>query len=76
MVGSESVSAMMRNRNSRPKLAPLTMSQAKWDAVEALPPLPHTKMWRFSSRARLRMSMASVTFARSIDSMARRRSAL
>ena len=37
---------MMRKRESRLKLAPFTMSQAKCDAVDALPPLPQTKMWR------------------------------
>ena len=36
MVGSESVSAMMRNRDARWKLAPLTRSVAKCEAVEAL----------------------------------------
>jgi hypothetical protein len=41
--GRESVSAMMRKRLSRWKLAPLTMSQTKCEAVDALPPLPQTK---------------------------------
>ena len=31
---------MILNREGRLKLAPFTMSHAKWDAVEALPPLP------------------------------------
>ncbi len=70
MVGSESVSARMRNRVSRPKLAPLTMSVAKWEAVEALPPLPHTKMRRCPARACERISIACPTLVKSIEAIA------
>ena len=70
MVGSESVSAMMRNRFSLLKLAPFTMSQTKCDAVDALPPLPHVKMCRFLSRASDSISIARETAPRSTVSKA------
>src|SRR5664280_1854784 len=76
MVGRESVSAMMRKRLSRWKLAPLTISQTKCDAVDALPPLPQTKMRRPSSRAWMKMSMAVPTLSSSMVSIAFKTSAL
>ena len=76
IVGSESVSAMIRNRLARMKLAPFTMSHTKCEEVEALPPLPHTKIRRFSSRATANMAIAWFTFPKSMVSMAFRTSAL
>src|ERR1700683_1697162 len=67
---------MMRNREGRLKLQPFTMSQAKCEAVEALPPLPQTKMCRPASRDSLNHSMAWLTLPRSMDSMAFNRSVL
>src|ERR1700733_15076036 len=67
---------MMRNREGRLKLQPFTMSQAKCEAVEALPPLPQTKMCRPASRDSLNHSMAWLTLFRSMDSMAFNRSVL
>src|ERR1035438_331751 len=46
------------------------MSATKWDAEEALPPLPHTKIVRPCSRASAKTSMAWPTLARSMVSMA------
>ena len=69
-MGSESVSAMTRKRLSRPKLAPFTMSVAKCEAADALPPLPQVKMRRPSSRACARISIARPTFSTSIAAMA------
>src|ERR1035438_8804267 len=65
MVERESVRAMTRNRLSRLKLAPLIMSQTKCEAVEALPPLPQTKIRWLVSRAWVRIAIASCTALRS-----------
>src|ERR1039457_619651 len=46
------------------------MSQAKCDAVEALPPFPQTKIRRPSSRARRIISIDCPTFSRSMVSIA------
>src|SRR6185437_4627165 len=48
----------------------------KGDAVEALPPLPNTKMRRFSSRAWASSAIAVSTRSRSMVSRARASSAL
>src|SRR6266481_3669135 len=52
------------------------MSHTKWEAVEALPPLPQTKIWRSSRRAPMKASMVWPTFSRSTVSMARSTSLL
>src|SRR6266404_364151 len=54
---------MIRNRSSRLKLAPFTISHAKCDAVDALPPLPHTKIVAFFARASRNQSIACSTSA-------------
>jgi hypothetical protein len=54
----------------------LTISQQKCEAVEALPPLPHTKILRFSSRAWRRISIAWFTLSRSTVSIVFSNSAL
>src|ERR1035437_1711359 len=48
------------------------MSQTKCEEVAALPPLPHTKIRRSSSRAWARIAIAWFTFSRSTVSMASR----
>src|ERR1019366_6196624 len=61
---------MMRKRVERLKLQPFTISQAKCEAVAALPPLPQTNICRPVSRDSLNHSMAWFTLFRSMDSMA------